>query len=776
MPVVDEPDEDDSFRLVVEHANTTGLEAFKRRAVVTRAQILLACEVGIPPLKVADVSRWLAVRGWKSLIAPSQQCGAGATSGGAVICVRDVFGLREAPGGKKVLVDKRVVYGIADIPGWENLHLTEAYFVVGEGLREQNLGIMATIGKEIERCRPNKYFMAADFNMPPEAVKASGFPTRVGIQLFVPPAGSSTCVSPKSSSLIDYGGGSQPVSQSLETVKVLHGAGTRPHRPVEFTFKPVRCLYTWTYLTPETLPIARPFGPAPEPLNWDGAKAAALAVDMARSATWSQAKSALDAAYREFAGSAERSIARAVGVDLRHAGVRGLPPRPAWKKVMRHRTPRDLAGDRQHVYAGWRALDDELKELVRLVDAAACTLASDECKEQAEEAAGQLADFVPDGTGASAELDATAASARRLAANARAAYVAGVESNEMELWKDHADGVAEDVATALDPANLEAEAEGRESWDNWLEDGMSRSAKALHRLMKVPVEWQPTAVTRRSGELSAAPQAVLEDYEDTITHFWEAEQDERDVCKAAPRQSVPRKALSKLSPADLRMVGALFAKATGTSFDGFHPRHFLLLEDRGLEALSDLYEASEMLGDIPKQSRLLSMLLIEKPKSSGFRNITLFSAFYRTWERSRRDTAQVWLLQNDRPWRACGGRRSPEDTVWRQAIVAEASAERGGAAGGQLIDIRKYYERIRLELLFCRAVERGVDPILSALAIGCSCWARSSLERCGLQRVAFRPAHALRTFSPLLSRSSSTMPSWPGTPQSASRCTSTTPA
>ena len=53
---------------------------------------------------------------------------------------------------------------------------------------------------------------------------------------------------------------------------------------------------------------------------------------------------------------------------------------------MRHRTPRDLAGDRQHVYAGWRALDDELKELARFVDAAAGAQATDEIKEQLDEA------------------------------------------------------------------------------------------------------------------------------------------------------------------------------------------------------------------------------------------------------------------------------------------------------------------------------------------------------------------------------------------------------
>ena len=142
---------------------------------------------------------------------------------------------------------------------------------------------------------------------------------------------------------------------------MIHGAGTRPHRPVEFVFKKVKNLYAWTFATPAGIPATRPFGPHPAPTSWDGPLAASrLAVDLARSAPWEQAKSALDAAYRVFAGAAEVCLSKAAGVELRQAGVRGLPPRPVWKPVMRHRAARGLAGEKRHIYEGWRTLSDDV--------------------------------------------------------------------------------------------------------------------------------------------------------------------------------------------------------------------------------------------------------------------------------------------------------------------------------------------------------------------------------------------------------------------------------
>lgn len=141
-----------------------------------------------------------------------------------------------------------------------------------------------------------------------------------------------------------------------------------------------------------------------------------------------------------------------------------------------------------------------------------------------------------------------------------------------------------------------------------------------------------------------------------------------------------------------------------------------MLEDDGKEVIADLIECCELLGVMPRQAASLLMPLIDKPKG-GLRNITVFSAFYRLWERVRRPCAEEWLQANQRPWNACGAGRSPEDVVWRQACRAEAAVGEGGHSAGGLWDLRKYYETIQLDTLESRARARGVCPILTTLAI-----------------------------------------------------------
>ena len=56
-----------------------------------------------------------------------------------------------------------------------------------------------------------------------------------------------------------------------------------------------------------------------------------------------------------------------------------------------------------------------------------------------------------------------------------------------------------------------------------------------------------------------------------------------------------------LTPAQLREASASFSGATSSSADGWHPRHFALLEDGLLTAWSTIWSAAEATGCYPSQ-------------------------------------------------------------------------------------------------------------------------------------------------------------------------------
>ena len=70
----------------------------------------------------------------------------------------------------------------------------------------------------------------------------------------------------------------------------------------------------------------------------------------------------------------------------------------------------------------------------------------------------------------------------------------------------------------------------------------------------------------------------------------------------------------KLKPDKLRRTAKTFKKRTGIAPGGWHPRHFALLSDRGLEVLADLYQLLETCGHLPHQQAQVYIFLLD-----GFR-------------------------------------------------------------------------------------------------------------------------------------------------------------
>ena len=103
---------------------------------------------------------------------------------------------------------------------------------------------------------------------------------------------------------------------------------------------------------------------------------------------------------------------------------------------------------------------------------------------------------------------------------------------------------------------------------------------------------------------------------------------------------------------------------------------------------------AESRGAWPKQLSRVQLPLLEKPLG-GFRVIGLFSGLYRIWGKARRPILKVWGAKNTRSYLAASSGRSVVDTVWRQAIKAEATkAKPDHEAAALLWDLVKYYESL----------------------------------------------------------------------------------
>ena len=88
------------------------------------------------------------------------------------------------------------------MPNWPVVHLFGAYLHVAEGMTERNVDLLAKLGEEVRQRR--HYLVAADWNMWPAQVEASGFPRATQGTILRPPKGQVTCDTGRATSVIDF--------------------------------------------------------------------------------------------------------------------------------------------------------------------------------------------------------------------------------------------------------------------------------------------------------------------------------------------------------------------------------------------------------------------------------------------------------------------------------------------------------------------------------------------------------------------------------------------
>ena len=176
-------------------------------------------------------------------------------------------------------------------------------------------------------------------------------------------------------------------------------------------------------------------------------------------------------------------------------------------------------------------------------------------------------------------------------------------------------------------------------------------AAGARRFIKLATGWLPTDVKGCDGRTVIDSVGTLKAETSKYKELWAATE-----CPCA-------KSFAANTPCDripvykLRRVARTFKRRAGVAPDGWHPIHFSLLSDEGLETLSELYEFLELCGHLPHQQEQVFIFLIDK-LTGGTQPIGRFTSHYRVSSKSRQDLAAEWAGRHDRPFFAAGKNRS----------------------------------------------------------------------------------------------------------------------
>ncbi len=132
--------------------------------------------------------------------------------------------------------------------------------------------------------------------------------------------------------------------------------------------------------------------------------------------------------------------------------------------------------------------------------------------------------------------------------------------------------------------------------------------------------------------------------------------------------------------------------------------------------LSAILEACELLGTMPRQCRLVTAPLLEKP-TGGFRPVCIYASLYRLWAKARQPVAAEWEARHQRQYLSASAGNGPTDTVWRQAVKQETSVSGGGVAATLLWDLEGFFEKIDRARLMERAQSTGFPLPLLKLSL-----------------------------------------------------------
>ncbi len=739
------------FALKLETSNTTGWKGLKRRLQRTSAHVLFAQETRAVASEMAARSNWAARRGWKSMWNPATRGKHGGPSAGVAVFVRDCLGMRPPPSGGHLVGEGRGIVCVVDAPGYRPFLAASIYGHSGKGPTAENADLLRAVGIRVQ-CQGEgwQYVIAGDYNMTPAQVVDLGFVEQLNGTVVKAECARGTCRTATSARTIDFYVMSDGMTMAVEATDVIEGAGIKTHVPVTVDMVPRAAAMKALYVRPPPrLPRERVYGPLPTPMDWSAAAAAAeKAVDLARSGARDQAEACLEEAYRVWADTAEQELMDVTGADIPKTGLRGLRPNVVWRSILPERAPQEKH-PRTAVAMALHGMGQELDRILRSAcrrnrrdgdgddgDVTVQTVEGHEMEDDEELGLEEddVHDHVPDASDGDLIMDILATVIEMADPNMHPAELTDLEGQARALAEDAKEFVdAAALGCARQAADLDArvksfrkrawdiqeayrkeeEALAKKEWESWLAEGFDKGAKNAHRFSKEPEAWVPTETrcTEEHPIVTSDPIALQDEQRRKYASRW------RSADAPQRYEWEDRVALPRLSADEVRQASLGHKLTTAETFDGVHPRHFALLDDAGLAAAAALLEASELLGDMPRQLQLATMPLIGKPKG-GFRGIGVLPGLYRVWGRARRKEAEEWERRHKRSYFSASEGNGAVDTVWRQAAKQEAGVAEGKEAAGLIYDLEAFYELIDRGLLVSRASESGFPTAVLRLCLG----------------------------------------------------------
>ena len=625
----------------------------------------------LPEHRVDAEERWAKTLGWSCSLDPAVPTAAGGTSGGVGLVTKGYRGMAKMVSDGEGFAD--MGKGRIAIRKWDGVIdggvlVVSVYLVVGNEDGAENRQLLSALAEEL-LLLGMPFIIGGDWNMNVDMLEGTLFPHQVR-GVVVAPRGSDakelgTCRGLAGKwSTIDYFVISELLANRVIKCDVLTESRLRPHRAVELQLgvsgplPPIRVLRA-----ARRFPKLVPFGPLPrltvDPRLW---------VQVEQSC----AQGDLDEAASLWFDAAEQDMATIMQVGEQQSTYTGRGKDPSFKwvspEVKHHRgRPRTSARARALFWC-----TDRLKEIAFRDPWSSVVV---RLRHQVE------AWFFCQPPG---ELDA------------RLGLISAMSKDDLL-----------EVANDLDKkAKLEQQAflkTKRAKLKEWALASVEKGAKRAHAFVKQVGGWRPDP-TPFGCPLSA--QARVDDLGEQWAKTWEC-QSESILDAEHLWQEFEDSELGRPSVQDVIDAAMTFPIDTGLGADQWHPRHFGIMDKRGIDLWINLMLKAEAKGCIPSCFRLLTIVFIPKA-GVGVRPIGLFTASLRLWGRLRSAVAKSWALENDREYFWGGAGRSALRCVWRQALAAEYCQPTGRQAATIMFDLTKAYELLTHRMVAVRILNAGV--------------------------------------------------------------------
>ncbi len=639
---------------------------------------------------------YCARRGYNATFGLAKKLDSGKASGGVGVLIQDGLNIgitridHDYDGLEHRLLAVRV-----KAPGSPPHAVISLYCEAVSGLSATNRALLAQLAT-IQHEAKLPIIAGGDFNMLPRVLLSSDFLSRANLRVAAPQR--ATCVTKQASRIIDYYLVSEALAHSFvqcDTVQYF----LRPHRPVHLTLRLDQELIPILCKAPK-LPTTRPYGPQQQEDDWDDL--AHSVADLIRDLPSDPEARLpfLDKAYRQFTRAMVVQVSRATDTPVRQHQCRLQPPTIKWV-TQEQRQERQIKA--------WRCLEQPLSWLQGV---------SYHAHQAASRADPSTIDLLQH------ELEDPPCEYHShpglmgLLAQARTA-LAAIAATTSPLTKEEQltilDRLIESIASAMEEEHRLQSASAQEQWRHWVQNSMGVNPGWAHRWSKVSATWRPP---RGDLQTLGRPTDKLDVEAERLSSIWGCSRSRTQRFRASQSDI---DTLPPVTVEELRKAISTFPRNTAHTWDGLHPRHFLLLSDLQLEVVIALMHLIEQVGEMPSCLQGVVATLIPKLKgdSEAYRSIGMMPGLYRVWARVRAPMAKQWERSHKNAALGHQSGRSLLELVFLQAMLAEAGAhgEEPEASASFLWDLSNFYEHVPRDVLWAHGQEQGFNEAILAVAL-----------------------------------------------------------